>query len=406
MRPRGCSVHGGQGGAAPAAAGVASSQDREPRGPVTPRTRAVTLFVCGDVMPGRGIDQILPYPVPPRLYEAYVQSAGDYAELAEHAHGAIPRPAEYAYVWGDALAEWARRRPAARIVNLETAVTTSEDAWPAKGIHYRMSPRNVACLTAAGLDCCVLANNHVLDWGRAGLAETLATLRAAGIATAGAGADAAEAAHPAILRLPGGGRVLVFAYGASSSGIPPEWSATAHRAGVNLLTGLSARHVAAIASAVHAHKTGGDLVVMSLHWGDNWGYRISSEEQAFARNLIDIAAVDVVHGHSSHHLKGIEVYRDKLILYGCGDFLNDYEGITGYEAYRADLALMYFPTIDLDTGRLLALGLTPTQVRRFRVALAQPADVDWIEATLNREGRVLGSRIVREDAQQLAVRWG
>jgi poly-gamma-glutamate capsule biosynthesis protein CapA/YwtB (metallophosphatase superfamily) len=292
MKRRDCIAHCGHGGAARLAAsaapthgGVAGSEDREPRGPVTPGTGGVTLFVCGDVMTGRGIDQVLPHPVPPRLYEAYVQSAGEYAELAEHAHGGIPRPAGFAYVWGDALAEWARRRPVARIANLETAVTTSEDAWPAKGIHYRMSPRNVACLTAAQLDCCVLANNHVLDWGRAGLAETLATLRAAGIATAGAGADAAEAARPAILKLPGRGRVLVFAYGACSSGVPPDWSATASRAGINILTGLSAQHVAAIASEVHAHKCSGDLVVMSLHWGDNWGYHISPEEQAFARGV-------------------------------------------------------------------------------------------------------------------------
>src|SRR4029453_6689562 len=133
----------------------------------TPDTRAptVTFFLCGDVMTGRGIDQILPHPSRPQLFEPYVRSAVEYVNLAERANGPIARPVDYAYVWGDALAELERVRPDARIVNLETAVTASDDAWSGKGIHYRMHPANVSCLTVAKLDCCCLANNHVLDWG-------------------------------------------------------------------------------------------------------------------------------------------------------------------------------------------------------------------------------------------------
>jgi len=76
-------------------------------------------------------------------------------------------------------------------------------------------------------------------------------------------------------------------------------------------------------------------VVASIHWGDNWGYEI-------AHNLIDHAGVDIIHGHSSHHAKGIEVWHGKPVIYGCGDFINDYEGIGGNEKYRSDLSLMYF----------------------------------------------------------------
>lgn len=368
--------------------------------------RGLTLFLSGDVMTGRGVDQILPHPCPARLHEAYVQSALDYVKLAEHLHGPIPRTAQVEYVWGDALAECARWRPAARIVNLETAVTTSDDPWPAKGVHYRMNPQNVACLTAAKLSCCVLANNHVLDWGRAGLAETLATLRAAGIATAGAGTDAAEAARPAAIELAGGGRLLIFAYGMASSGVPRDWAAMPNRSGVNVLTGLTTRHVDAIAEHVASYKRSGDLVVLSLHWGDNWGYPISAEEQAFARNMIDRAGVDLVHGHSSHHVKGMEVYGGKLILYGCGDLLNDYEGIGGYEDFRADLALMYFPTLDRSSGRLVNLTLTPTEVRRFRITRAGPQGACWLQRMLNREGRALGTRVEHRGEQHLALRWG
>src|SRR5687767_13905183 len=113
-------------------------------------------------MSGRGVDQVLPHSCAPHLYEDGVRSALAYVTLAERAHGAVPRPVDYRYVWGAALDVLARARPDARIVNLETSVTTCEDAYP-KRINYRMHPHNVALLTAARVDCCVLANNHVLD---------------------------------------------------------------------------------------------------------------------------------------------------------------------------------------------------------------------------------------------------
>jgi len=363
------------------------------------------MFLCGDVMTGRGIDQILPCPSAPHLFEPYVNSALDYVALAERSVGPIAKPVDVAYVWGDALAELERLRPDARIVNLETAVTTSEDAWPGKSIHYRMHPENIACLSAAKIDCCVLANNHVLDWGYRGLAETLDVLHAAGIRTTGAGRDAAAAAAPAAISLPGGGRVLVLAYGMESAGVGAAWAAGKTRAGVSFLPDLSARSVEEIACSVCAVKGERDVVVASIHWGGNWGYDVSSDQHAFAHRLIDAAGVDVVHGHSSHHPMGIEVYRDKLILYGCGDLLNDYEGIGGYESFRADLTLMYFPTLDAATGKLLHLGLTAMQIQRFRLRGAGDEDARWLAATLSREGGKLGTRVEREADNRLALRW-
>ena len=124
-------------------------------------------------MIGRGIDQILPQPCDPILHEDYVPSAIDYVQLAEAANGPIPRGVDPAYIWGAALDEFARMRPDARIINLETSITRNED-YASKGINYRISPENAACLKAAAIDCCVLGNNHVLDWGRRGLLDTLA----------------------------------------------------------------------------------------------------------------------------------------------------------------------------------------------------------------------------------------
>jgi poly-gamma-glutamate synthesis protein (capsule biosynthesis protein) len=351
---------------------------------------AVTLFLCGDVMLGRGIDQILPHPSDPAIAEPYMTSALDYVRLAERANGPIARPVSPGYVWGDALEELARVSPHARIINLETAVTRSDDLVP-KGINYRMHPANVSCLSAAAIDCCALANNHVLDWGPSGLVETLDTLHAAGIRTAGAGKSRLEGEAPAELALASGGRILVFSFGAEESGVPPDWAAAPGRMGIDVLTALSDHTADAIAARVHAVKRDGDLVVASVHWGGNWGYDISAAEERFAHRLIEHGGIDVFHGHSSHHPKGIEVFRDKLILYGCGDLINDYEGIGGHEEYRGDLGLMYFATVDAANGRLLRLELVPTQMRRLRLRRASPADARWLRRRVDRESERFGT---------------
>jgi len=366
---------------------------------------AITLFISGDVMTGRGIDQILPHPSDPRLHEPYVRDARQYVALAEEAHGSIEQPVDDAYVWGDALAEWARFEPDARIVNLETSVTSSDDYQADKGIHYRMNPDNVPCLTAAEIDCAVLANNHVLDWGYAGLVETLDTLGRAGIQAAGAGQDLHEAQAPAVLAVEGKGRVLVYAYGLPTSGIPAKWAASPGSSGVNLLPDLSDQAVQRVRQDVQALEREGDLVVVSIHWGGNWGYLVPPEQVAFAHRLIDEADVDVVYGHSSHHVKGIEVYKERPILYGCGDLLNDYEGIGGHESFRSDLALMYFLHVDPATGKLVGLQMAPMQVRRLRLKRASAADARWLRDTLTREGRQFGTRVEMEGGGTLALRW-
>ncbi|MGE5339345.1 MAG: CapA family protein [Gemmatimonadota bacterium] len=351
------------------------------------------LFLCGDVMLGRGVDQIQRHRSDPRLYEANVTSALGYVDLAEQASGPIPRGVAPDYVWGDALIEFARLRPDVRIINLETAVTTCAEPWPGKGIHYRMHPANAGVLRAAGIDCCVLANNHVLDWSRAGLVDTLDALRTAGIRTAGAGRDAEEAAQPAIIEAADGARVLVFAFATLDCGTQPDWSATTTHAGIALLPSLAAPEVRTIAARVRAARQPGDIVVASIHWGGNWGYAVPPPQRAFAHALIDEARVDIVHGHSSHHPKGLEVHGGRLILYGCGDFINDYEGIGGYEEFRTGLGLMYFATLATADGSLARLQMTPTRVRRFRVERAGLDDAQWLRTALDRECGKLGAGI-------------
>jgi poly-gamma-glutamate capsule biosynthesis protein CapA/YwtB (metallophosphatase superfamily) len=362
------------------------------------------LFLCGDVMTGRGIDQALRHPVNPILYEPYVRDAREYVALAEKANGPIPRPLSFDYIWGDALRELERAEVDLRVANLETAVTSAETPWPEKGIHYRMHPQNIGCLRSAKISACALANNHLLDWGYDGLSETLKTLHAAGIARAGAGNDSEEAMQPAVLNTPGNGRLLLFSFGSRTSGIPQDWRATSISPGVNLLDDLSEATAARVADQMRVHQRTGDLIIASIHWGRNWGYEIPRDQIAFAHRLIE-EGIAIVHGHSSHHVKAIEVFKDRLLLYGCGDFLTDYEGISGYEMFRGDLAQMYLIELDSGSGELIAARLVPMRMRRFRLERASAADAKWLCNLQNHLGKQFSTGATLEKDNSLILEW-
>ena len=353
----------------------------------------VTLFLAGDVMLGRGVDQVLASPGDPTLHESYAHDARDYVALAEAANGPVPRPVEPEYVWGDALALLDAASPAARVVNVETAITVSDD-FAAKGVTYRMHPANVAALAAVRPDVCVLANNHVLDFGTAGLVETLTTLAGAGLAWAGAGHDLAEAAGAAVVPLGGRRRLLVLAVGTASSGIPPSWAAAPDRPGVAFLPEPSPEAADVVLERIAEVRRTGDVVVASVHWGGNWGYEVALDERVFAHRLVE-GGVDVVHGHSSHHPRPVEVYRDRLVLYGCGDLVDDYEGIAGHEGFRDDLRLLHLVTVD-GSGRLVNLRLLPLHARRLRLERASAADTRWLAGTLDRVSRPFAVRLAPE----------
>jgi poly-gamma-glutamate synthesis protein (capsule biosynthesis protein) len=365
----------------------------------------ITIFMCGDVMTGRGIDQVLPHPSDPVIYESYMRSARGYVELAEKVNGPIQQPVSFSYIWGEALEELERFAPDLRMFNLETSITKSNDYWKSKGINYRMNPENIPCMTVAKTDYCSLANNHILDWGYSGLTETLETLKKVNVKSAGAGRNLKEAETPAVMGVEGKGRVIVFSFGSVTSGIPFSWAASEDKPGVNLLTDPSDKTIRYIEEKVQGVKQQRDIVVASIHWGGNWGYEIPREETEFAHKLIDDAGVDVIHGHSSHHVKGTEVYKGKLIIYGCGDFLNDYEGISGYEYFRDDLGLMYFVSVDPSTGKLVYLRMVPTQIKHFKVNRASREDTLWLRDTLNREGKKFGTRVELNDDNMLTLQW-
>ncbi|EUA42296.1 bacterial capsule synthesis PGA_cap family protein [Mycobacterium xenopi 4042] len=156
-----------------------------------------------------------------------------------------------------------------------------------------------------------------------------------------------------------------------------------------LVTDLSDRSATAVAARVLAEKRPGDVTIVSVHWGSNWGYDVSAAQVGFAHRLID-AGVDIVHGHSSHHPRPIELYRDKLILYGCGDALDDYEGITGYEEFRPNLRLMYFASVD--NGRV-GLQMVPMRMRRLRLERVPHDYAEWLRRTLDQISRPFKTKV-------------
>lgn len=224
-----------------------------------------------------------------------------------------------AYPWGDTLSVF--ERADLRFCNLECALSDRGAPWTAtpKVFHFRSDAKNSAVLRAAHIDAVSLANNHALDYGAEALADTLALLDAAAIQHAGAGRTFDEAAQVATISTLEG-RVGLIAFTDNE----PAWEARPDRAGV-LYVPVDVRDARAadLLTRVRQAKQTVDLLIVSAHWGSNWGYVPTLAHMSFGRALID-AGADVVFGHSSHVCRGIEIYHGRPILYSAGDFIDDY----------------------------------------------------------------------------------
>lgn len=386
--------------------------------------RTIKIGLTGDVMIGRGIDAILPNSVPPTLHENFVKDAQTYVKLAIKENGPLPLPLplsqsepderQYSYIWGDLVHEL-RDLPDVTLVNLETALTTSDDWAKGKGIHLRSHPRNVESLS--WVNAVSLANNHVLDWGITGLEDTMNTVKDADIAFAGAGRTIDEASNPVLISVSTMTdqepiNMKVIAMGFPSAGVPLSWRATNYECGVNVEEDLDQQTAKRVADSLRRGKSSvNDLSVVSIHWGGNWNWGLPEEWRQFAHQLID-NGVDLVVGHSSHHVKGIEVYKGKMIAYGLGDFLNDYEGIEGqgYEEFRHDLSCFYLPQYDMDTKKVVDIEIIPCKIKNLRVQRAtDPKDIEWLQNAFTNEGKSVGTRCEKCETQSgvtnLRLRW-
>ncbi|BBL81018.1 capsule biosynthesis protein [Rubrobacter xylanophilus] len=316
----------------------------------------VVLNLAGDVMLGRGVNEAL-------------------AEMT---------PEE---VWGDVLP--LLLEGGVRIVNLECAITDHRKPWTRtpKVFHFRADPRAVEVLSAARVDAVSLANNHTLDFEEQGLLDTIAHLRAAGIACAGAGKDLAEASRPAVVEA-GGERVALVAFTDNE----PPFAAGPDRPGTNYLpVSLEGEVLERVEEAVaRARAEGAGIVVFSNHWGPNMVERPPEHFRRFARAVVDRGA-DVYYGHSAHVFQGVEVYRGRPILYDTGDFVDDY-AVDSH--LRNDRSFLFRVEVG-EEGLLRRLELFPVRLPYARVRRAVGEEAEAIMGRMERLSAEMGTRFER-----------
>jgi len=264
------------------------------------------------------------------------------------------------YPWGDTLPIF--RSADLRICNLECVISDRGEPWTAypKAFHFRSSAKNIAVLKAAGMNAVSLANNHVLDYGYDALYQMLEILDRAGIAHSGAGTNLEEAACLAKICVRGK-KVGLLAFTDNE----PGWEATASRPGVFYVpTVLNDPRAQGLLKIVRSQWGSVDLLIVSAHWGSNWGYEPPREHIAFAHALID-AGADMIFGHSSHVFRGIELWKERLILYGAGNFVDDY-AVDSRE--RNDQSFIY--SVDTEGRTAQRVRLYPTMIRRCQARRA------------------------------------
>lgn len=339
-----------------------------------------------DTMLGRLIDQMFPQHV----------SEPEEARIASSFHSSNPRLHNYgpASPWGTTLP--VLNAADLNILNLETSVTTHPTKWPNKVFNYRMHPANINALQAAKISYAGLANNHTLDFSEPGLLETVKTVKSAGVAFAGAGETRSEATRPAVLHLPtndGASDHEVHIWAAADH--PQDWApiSTFHFLDYSQQTRQRLKDLSAKSASSAALK------IFSVHWGPNYAWQPAQEIQELAHFLIDECGIDIIHGHSSHHIQGVEIYKGKLIIYGCGDFVDDYALTQGY---RNDLSAIWQVTVEELSGRegkeglkLKRLKILPTKIERFQATVLEGTDEDfqWVNDKIVKLSRDLGVTI-------------
>ncbi|MEO3934469.1 CapA family protein [Micrococcaceae bacterium Sec7.4] len=281
------------------------------------------------------------------------------------------------YPWGDTGS--VLRQADLTIANLECVLAAGGDPEAGKVFHFRSDPKNVASLRSAGIGMVSLANNHVLDYGAGAFREMLPALDAAGILHAGAGLDREAAHRPAVRRVSGTAVGLI-----AFTDNQPDWEA-GRGPGVFYVPVMDGdRRVADLMALVRRTKARVQLLIVSTHWGPNWGSGAPSEHRELARALIE-AGADVVYGHSPHVFRGVELYRGRPIIYSAGDFVDDY-AVDPLE--RNDQSFIFL--LNTDGGTPLGLRLYPTLITDFQARLAG-AGSQRIAERMQRLSRHLGT---------------
>ena len=355
--------------------------------------RRISINFVGDVMLGRLIDQLFPAhvnePSEARIISSFLKSN-------PHLRQYNPESP-----WGDALPLF--NGSDFNIVNLETSVTTSSRKWPNKVFNYRMHPENIHALNLANVSYAGSANNHTLDFSEEGLRDTVEALGKAGVAFAGAGLSQEEAAAPALICLATSleshdhSKVPVLRIWAAADH-PSEWSGLPGFGFLDYTPRTRRRLKSLITETSGLDSVSSScLRVFSVHWGPNYSWHPSEDIISLAHFLIDECGIDIIHGHSSHHIQGVEIYKGKLIIYGCGDFVDDY-ALT--PEYRNDLSAVWRLNVIEDDLRLELdkLEIFPTRIKTFQAQrlMANEPDFVWFRKKLGTLCTELGTTVEPE----------
>jgi len=262
-------------------------------------------------------------------------------------------------VWGDTLPIF--RRADWRMCNLECVISDKETPGQAtpKVFHFRTDTKNVHCLKAAQIDMLSLANNHVLDYDYDAFFSMLETLQAERLPHTGAGRTIEEASRVSISTV-NDSKIGVMSFTDNE----PEWAASVKDAGIFYVpVDLSDNRAKTLLSLVQAAKRKVDILIVSAHWGPNWGYDPPAEQIPFAHALID-AGADIIFGHSGHVCRGIEIYKNRPILYSTGDFIDDY---AVDPSARNDETFLFM--IECQKNHPVKIRLYPALIQHFQVQL-------------------------------------
>jgi poly-gamma-glutamate capsule biosynthesis protein CapA/YwtB (metallophosphatase superfamily) len=234
-------------------------------------------------------------------------------------------------------------------VNLETAITNRGTPQP-KTYHFRTTPRAFTALRDAGVDLVTMANNHVLDYGRTGLADALAAARAARFPYVGIGRDAAAAWAPYLVTI-NGMRIAIIGVSQVTE-LAPSWVATRTRSGE-----ANAINVRRTLAAVRAAKRQARVVIVFMHWGTE-GTACPDQAQLSLAPRLAAAGASIIIGAHAHMLQGSGWLGHTFVAYGMGNFLwweHSYSTATGVLKLtlrpHAPLTARFIPAVVSGTGR-------------------------------------------------------
>ncbi|MGC8896916.1 MAG: CapA family protein [Bacteroidota bacterium] len=263
-------------------------------------------------------------------------------------------------------------------VNLENPITVrgrkrilveGGSASGGKKFNFRMNPKYLVTLKDAGVSVVNLANNHILDYGVMGLLDTIERLDSAGIRHCGAGRNLEEARAPVILEIRGH-RIAILGY----------WGGGAGAAGVNK-PGVAPRDLQIILGDVRSARTEhkADIVIVSLHWGNELDKSPRLWQRTFAHRIID-AGANVVVGSHSHTIQPVESYHGGIIAYSLGNFLFGGNQVRQYDTSVLEVVAA---SAGLHSSKKLEWRLIPVRVTNGcvhvlpRIPRGKPDEQRW-----------------------------